>query len=256
MPPSAGGPGDLHRVAELMDGAERSRARLEKTLAGHPGFNLLDQQARERLLFGPLNRLYVARYRMDVWRAGRARVVWFAMESDIPHFSSIVACVAEAIGSNSCPMFVMNLNLKLKAGTYNTIMGFRGAPSALRSAEDVVRLSAVPGNGAPRPVLTKPNPAGFVGLRCMFWLRDAPIDWSLQLADKALCWWQGTVNEDRPVAEEPNGDWAARYQSESLARHGREGGVYDAVFGDGWLTGLFSGHVFPAGGGACSASRT
>jgi hypothetical protein len=235
---------ELPLVDLLIDGAEQVHAELVSGWLARLEFSLVDDRKDDRLVLGPTSKPYAARYRFRVWESPTAgRIVWFWLDSEIPHMSSIVACMAVPLAATCCPMFVMNLNLKLKAGTYNTIIGYRGSSAKLRDFRGVVPRPET-NHGKVRPQLTKPNPQSFEGVRSMFWLDEAPILWSLDVVRKSLDRWFTAVVETDVPSRSTNLPCDPEYAQEMISLHGREGGVYDAVFGPGWLVQLFRDRVF------------
>jgi hypothetical protein len=233
----------LHLVDQLIDGAIAMEQRLLASWLRPLGFQETDVSGVERLVVDPNGQVHHARHRFVVWQSPhRGRFVWFRLESDIPHMSTIVACVATPVEAVECPMFVMNLNLKLKANTFNTIMGFRGTAEHRRPFGGWLHNPG-PGVDVSEPALVKPNPDGFDGVRSMFWLETGPVGWGLSTAERCLDrWFTAVAAVDAPsvtpLSDDPD------YANEMAALHGREGGVYDAVFGEGWLSGLFTDRVF------------
>ncbi len=236
----------LDMVGALIDGGATLHGRLVDDHLKALGFAESDSSEQSRLVVGPAAQVFAASYRLETWQAdGLGRLVWFWLDSEIPHMSTIVACVGIPSKAFDLPLFVMNLNLKVKAGTFNTIMGFRGPPDHLTPFRtmfpDRGHLSA----GGPAPELIKDNPQGFTGIRCMFMLRRPPVVWSLGLAWQCLDrWFDVLATGERPepstpfIRDEP-------YFDEAVSFHSREGGgVYDAVFGRGWLGTLFRDRVF------------
>jgi hypothetical protein len=228
-------------VEALIDGAEEVHARLESDWLSRLKFLSLYDRQDDRVVVEPGGKVHAVRHRLRVWEApARGRVVWFWLESEIPHMSSIVACMATPVEDVRCPLFVMNFNLKLKASTFNTIIGYRGEADRLegfRGAIPGVRL-----RDAPAPALAKPNPENFDGVRWMFMLERKPILWALDLLLPALDRWFAAVGEQDAAASQPLFKDHA-YAAEMCSLHGREGGVYDAVFGAGWLSDLFRREV-------------
>ena len=229
----------LALVGALIDGGAALRGWLVEDNLTALGFESASALGSQRLVVGPGGRPFSAEYRFEVWQApGRGRVVWFSLDSEIPHMSTIVACVCVPCEGAGLPLFVMNLNLKLKAGTFNTIIGYRGEPALVAPFRGLFSDSAV------TPALEKANPRTFEGVRRMFWLRRTPVDWSLELARRCLSRWLGPVAACPPDSTRPliNDE---RYSQEMITLHTREGGgVYDAVFGPGWLSQLFRDRVF------------
>jgi hypothetical protein len=193
-----------------------------------------------------------------MWSARAGRLVWFWMDSDVPHMSNIVACIGIPSSGSGLPMFVMNLNLKVKAGTYNTIIGFRGdadrlepfravfatlRPGRRRAPRPPAPQPGPSNSGVPVPALVKRSPPGFAGLRVMFWLDQPPITWSLGAARNCLDPWFAGLAGAGPVPDALVRD--EQYITDMNILHSRQGGgVYDAVFGAGWLSRLFRDQVF------------
>lgn len=229
----------LALVGALIDGGAKLRGWLVDDNLTALGFERTSTLGSQRLVVGPGGSPFSAEYRFETWQApGRGRVTWFSLDSEIPHMSTIVACVCTPCQGTGLPLFVMNLNLKLKAGTYNTIMGYRGTPELLTGFRTVF---SAPGE---TPALVKKNPRTFEGVRRMYWLRRAPIDSSLALARRCLGRWLAPVAANPPDRMNPLAH-DERYAQEMITLHSREGGgVYDAVFGPGWLSGLFRDEVF------------
>ncbi len=232
----------LALVDVLMDGAADVHRWLHDEHLTALGFARVKTSEAQRLVMGPGSRHYAASHSFEVWQSdGWGRLVWFRMDSEIPHMSSIVACVAMAHRDAPLPLFVMNLNLKLKADTFNTIMGYRGPADRLAAFRDLPEDRA----GAPKPALAKRNPPTFEGVRFMFWLQRAPIDWALDRARHCLARWFDALRAAGPSAPGTPPHRDERYAAEMVDLHSREGGgVYDAVFGPDWLATLFRDQVF------------
>ncbi len=236
----------LDLVGALIDGGADLHGRLVDDRLKPLGFTQGDSSEANRVVVGPSARLFAAGHRFEVWLAdGIGRVVWFWLDSEIPHMSAIVACVCMPCESYGLPLFVMNLNLKLKAGTFNTIMGYRGPPDRLVQFRSMFPVSTdFPATVSP-PDLVKENPHGFEGVRCMFTLQRPPIVWALGLAEECLNRWfealsaAGRKDPSTALLRDE------QYFDEAIKFHSREGGgVYDAVFGPGWLATLFRDRVF------------
>jgi hypothetical protein len=210
------------------------------------GFQLYKNSEGDRIIVGSDGVVYTAMYRVFVWEASsRRRLVWFVLESQLPHMSSLVACIGFPRRGSSMPVFVMNLNLKRKLGTYSTVIGFRGCTFGLQSVLHFVPLVKP---GLPKPLFVKELPDGFRGIRLIFPLAEAApvIDWSLSVAERTLGRWLAATdraaNFDSHYAEAEED--MRLYAQEMKELHGIDGRVFDAVFGEGWVSRVFNDSVF------------
>lgn len=233
---------DLDLVGWLIDGGAELYSWLAVSHLETLGYAHADSSAVQRFVIDSRSRPFAAGHRFDVWEsASFGRVVWFSLDSEIPHMSSIVACICIPLAGTGLPLYVMNLNLKIKAGTFNTIAGYRGEPSELAAFRALFSGLL----GQPPAALAKENPPTFAGVRLMFWLDEPPIDWSLGLARVCLGHWFARLATAQPGSGARQLACNASFVGEMVDLHSREGGgVYDAVFGSGWLAALFRDRVF------------
>lgn len=209
-----------------------------------PAFTLTRQHEGDRIVPGPDGTAYAAIYRVLVWaeHAGR-RLVWFSLESQIPHMSSIVACIGFPAPGSSWPVLVINMNLKRHLGSYGTIVGVRGGPLSMPISEFIPVVSPT----YPKPLLVKDLPRGFRGVRCIFDLSETAIDWSMSSAECAVVGWlKATENCSEMHDPAPREGLDTTYAEEMKDLH-RDGGVFDAVFGEEWVSTLFNDCVFNTG---------
>jgi len=137
----------------------------------------------------------------------------------------------------------MNLNLKRKLGTYNTIIGFRGCKFGLKSVDNFIPLA---NPELPKPLFSKKLPDGFRGIRMGFSLAESVIDWSLTVVERTLGGWLEAADRstglDSHLVEAEQ--YTRLYAQEMKELHGTEGRVFDAVFGEGWVSRVFNESVF------------
>lgn len=200
----------------------------------------------DRIILGPDSFVYTVMHRVFVWRAdyGR-RLVWFSLDSQIPHMSSIVACIGFPKKDSSMPLFVMNLNMKRKLGTFSTVIGFRGCVDDLQS---IAEVNPVSNYKLPRPLFVKELPYGFKGIRLIFPLAESEsvIYWSLLTAERTLCKWLDATDKDVDINLHSNKskEYIQSYAREMKELHGNDGRAFDAVFGEGWVSKMFNENVF------------
>ena len=209
------------------------------------GFKLCleNEQSDQRLVPGPDGKPYFISYRLSSWYSCQGdRLVWFVLESQIPHLSSIVAAIGFPRNEEGLPIFVMNLNLKPALEAFNIIMGFRNPENYLDRLQQYLPHHNL---RYPKPILTKEKSPDFLGIRSVFIPSSQSIGWSMKIAEKAIQGWASllkslgskSIPSDFPCYYE-------NYRREMLALHDKEGNVFDKVFGEGWGAQLFRNGVF------------
>lgn len=231
----------LNHLNTLMSGASSLYKKLVKRYAQHLGFIVETEQQDEQLIIGPDNRVYTVLHRLHCWNSSRyGRWIWFILDSQIPHVSSIVASMGLS-SSDETPLFVMNLNLKMHLNVYNTIIGYRGQSPLPRFLDKFIpKLLAE----NPQPLMQKDNPRGFSGLRLVFQLEDAPIHWSLEKAEEAISGWFHAATFSEHCQKPINRENLEKYKQEMLKLHDVEGSAFDAIFGQGWISDMFKNKIF------------
>ena len=99
----------LDQLNFLMKGAGTLYAGLKTDYLLPMGFELEEEQGDDRLIWGPDRKIYSVTFRLNCWKAADyGRWIWFELDSQIPHASSIVAAIGLG-NSDAIPFYVMNL---------------------------------------------------------------------------------------------------------------------------------------------------
>jgi hypothetical protein len=231
----------LKYVDLLMSESEQVYNRLVESHLS--AFTLTRQDKGDRIVPAPDGTIYAAMYQVFVWEADdNRRLVWFSLESQIPHMSSIVACIGFPAKASCLPVLVINMNLKRHLGSYGTIVGVRGGP------ESTLINNFIPASNPtwPKPLIVKEWPQGFRGIRLIFELSESVIEWSLSTAECAVVdWLKASEGASASVMDGSTAQAEVDpvYAQEMKELH-QDGGVFDAVFGDEWVSRLFNESVF------------
>jgi hypothetical protein len=237
---------DLKFVNLLITKSEKAYNRIVNDYLLHLNFHLQKNGEGDRIIVGPDSIVYTVMHRVFVWEAdSNRRLVWFSLDSQIPHMSSIVACIGFPKIDSSFPLFVMNLNMKRKLGTYSTVIGFRGCAADLLSITDIIPIIDYK---LPQPLFVKELPYGFKGLRLIFPLAESEpvINWSLFTAERTLSRWLDATDKATNVSlySSKSKEYIRLYAQEMKDLHGSDGRAFDAVFGEGWVSRMFNDNVF------------
>jgi len=199
-----------------------------------------DPVGYDRLVFDPSGRPFAAIAMCQTWRSPAGRMVWFTLESQLPHVSSIAACFG--IPNRPGPILTMNLNHKPQFFSLGCIAGFRA-----KQGDPIAKACQ---NLPPPPAATIAQPAAppdFVGTRAVFPASREMLDW-------ALAAWSGLASAWAARCAQPDLDYADNlgfldsYRQSIEGLH-RQGGVFDAIFGEGWVSQTFGQAVFATSNG-------
>ncbi|MEV4260559.1 hypothetical protein [Kribbella sp. NPDC049584] len=228
---------DAPMVDVLMAASRDLNAHVAENLGAR--FALSREDGGERLILDPSGSPRLAVYRVAIWKAGDGRtLVAFSLESEIPHMSSIIAWLGEPSVDSAYPYLVVNLNLKSSLGSLGVIVGLRGG--------SVTQLDAVvteQRHKMPQPLMTKDWPRGFRGIREIHLATEQTIVASLTAGQDALAAWiAGSEAMVSEPASSSDLEYSRSYREQMKNLH-RQGGVFDSVFGHGWVADMFRDNV-------------
>jgi hypothetical protein len=238
---------DIPIVRTLIDEGRLFYDEVVSRLREQFGFAQSAHVSDSKLILGPNSHAYTAFYEIFEWSAGRgARVIWFTLESHVPHMSSIIACMGLPGELTKMPLFVMNLNLKPRLDSFSAVFGFRGSGTILDQLAGAVPTRLAYSN---RILIAKELPEGFRGIRTIFTPSKEIISWSCADALVSLTAWLDACTQSRGQVEETasedvtNLEYIQNYKSYMADLHGTDGRVFDAVFGQGWVSETFNKYV-------------
>jgi hypothetical protein len=203
-------------------------------------FFLLEEQTDDKLLKDPEHQIFnLASYSLRIWRSVQVGdVIWFLLDTDLAHVSTINACIAIPRDlKRRGNLFVMNLNLKTRFDAYNVILGYRGIVTGHYEKTLKTVLAKELAMSGYNPRFIQKNPHGFAGLRAQFPLTESVIDKSYECFLMTIPRWFQAMprvhNKNRRLA------FLSSYKGFMNKIHNREGRVFDAIFGEKWLSNLF-----------------
>lgn len=204
-----------------------------------------DALSHDRLALDGEGNAYAAMATCEAWSCPSARLIWFTLESQLPHVSTIAACFGLPALSVDGPILSLNLNFKPKFGSLGCIAGYRSS-DPLEGATLAGRIA----HPSSRPIVDVTIPNDFFGVRSIYQASPSLLEWALQT-------WQALIRDWLDTCGSPRSDATGTLQQAAAARQKyiddikklhADGGVFDAIFGQGWVASTFSDFVFPAEG--------
>lgn len=206
-------------------------------------FSKSDALSHDRLVFDGEGRAHAAMAMCEAWSCPSARLVWFTLESRLPHVSTIAACFGLPAPSLHGPLLTLNLNFKPQFGSLGCIAGYRSS-DPLEGAQIAGRIP----HPSSRPIVDVTIPDDFFGVRSIYEASPSLLEWALRTWEALVRDWVDRCGSPRP---DTTGDLqqaavARQKYIDDIKKLHADGGVFDAIFGQGWVASTFSDFVFPA----------
>ncbi len=209
-----------------------------------PGFDFerADPVCHDRLVFDANGRPHAAMARCEAWHGLSGRLAWFTLESQLPHVSTIAACFGLPALSRRDPVLTLNLNYKPQFGSVGCIAGFRSHHRS-QAVEMAGWLQPPPA----MPIADVEIPADFFGVRAIYKATPAFVDWAIASWEALIVVWLARCRLPHTGDREALVDGAKVRRSyvDGIKKLHTHGGVFDAIFGEGWVESAFKRVVFP-----------
>lgn len=232
-------------MEDIRDFPELLTSRVHSLMSSiQPGSNFErdDPVCHDRLVFDANGRPHAAMARCEAWHGLSGRLSWFTLESQLPHVSTIAACFGLPTLSRRAPVLTLNLNFKPQFGSVGCIAGFRSHDRS-QAFEMAGCLQPPPAT----PIADVEIPADFFGVRAIYRASPVFVDWAISSWEALIAVWLARCGLPHTGDRGSLVDGAKLYGPyvDGIKKLHAHGGVFDAIFGEGWVESAFSRVVFP-----------